>query len=68
MPQHITVRIEHDPKAGVWYIAESSLFGLHLEGETPDALRAKLPGAIRDLVPDPGPTPFDLITPGLVPA
>jgi hypothetical protein len=39
-----------------------------LEGETPDAPRAKLPGAIRDLVPDPGPTPFDLITPGLVPA
>jgi hypothetical protein len=27
MPQRITVRIEHDPEAGVWYIAKSSLFG-----------------------------------------
>lgn len=35
MPQRITVRIENDPEAGVWYIAESSLFGLHPKANPP---------------------------------
>jgi len=39
-----------DPEAEVWYIAASSLPGLHLEGATPLELYNQLPGAIEDLL------------------
>jgi predicted RNase H-like HicB family nuclease len=49
----ITVKAKHDPEAGVWYIADSSLPGLHLEGGTLDELNAKLQDGIEDLTGDP---------------
>ena len=46
----ITVKAALDPDANVWYVAESSLPGLNIEAESFDALIAKLPGAIEDLI------------------
>jgi len=46
----ITVKAALDPEASVWYVAESSLPGLNIEAESFDALVAKLPGAIEDLI------------------
>jgi Domain of unknown function (DUF1902) len=64
----IIVRAAWDPDARVWYIEQSSLAGLHIEAETIDKLREKLPGAIEDLLEGAGKleVPFELITPGLV--
>jgi Domain of unknown function (DUF1902) len=45
----ITVKAQHDPEAGVWYIADSDLPGLRLEGDSLDQLYAKLAGGIEDL-------------------
>jgi hypothetical protein len=46
----VTVKATFDPDASIWYVAESSLPGLNIEAETFDALIAKLPGAIEDLI------------------
>ena len=46
----ITVKAALDPEVHVWYVAESSLPGLNIEAESFDALIAKLPGAIQDLI------------------
>jgi predicted RNase H-like HicB family nuclease len=46
----ITVNAAWDPDAGVWYIASSSLAGLHLEARTVDALLAQVSEAIQDLL------------------
>jgi len=54
-----------DPDARVWYIAASSLPGLHLEGATPLELYNQLSGAIEDLLEGSGQreVSFDFITP-----
>jgi hypothetical protein len=49
----ITVKAQRDPEAGVWYIADSNLPGLHLEGDSLDELYAKLAGGIEDLTGKP---------------
>ena len=46
----ITVKAAWDAEAKVWYTESSNLPGLNLEAETIDGLRAKLPGAIEDLL------------------
>jgi len=61
----ITIRAAFDPEAGVWYIADSTLPGLHIEADTAQELYDKLPGAIADLLEgQPGEVPFELIMPG----
>jgi hypothetical protein len=46
----ITVTVQEDPEAGVWYVAESNLAGLNVEAESFEALRAQLLLAIEDLL------------------
>jgi hypothetical protein len=46
----VTVKAARDPEASIWYVAESSLPGLNIEADSFDALVAKLPGAIADLI------------------
>jgi Domain of unknown function (DUF1902) len=48
--QMISVQADFDSEARVWYIAKSSLAGLHAEAETIEALVAKLPGLVEDLI------------------
>jgi Domain of unknown function (DUF1902) len=52
-PAMRTIRIsaEYDPEAGVWF-AESDDIPLVTEAETIEALQAKLPGMIADLIED----------------
>jgi hypothetical protein len=45
----IRIRAEYDPEASVW-VAQSDDIPLVTEAETVDALRAKLPGMISDLI------------------
>jgi hypothetical protein len=59
----ITVKVGYDQEAKVWYVADSDLSGLHLEGESLDELYKKLPGGIEDLTGDPK-AEFELIAPG----
>jgi predicted RNase H-like HicB family nuclease len=40
--------VDFDAEAGVWYVCDSTLPGLHTEAETLDALVGKL----RDMLPD----------------
>lgn len=56
----ITVRAAFDADASVWFIESSSLAGLHAEGDTFDALAAKLPGLIEDLTEEASP-PVEVI-------
>jgi hypothetical protein len=46
----ISVKVEWDAEARVWYTAETSIRGLNLEAETLDGLLEKLPAAIVDLL------------------
>jgi predicted RNase H-like HicB family nuclease len=46
----ITVVAARDEEAGVWYVESSNLPGLHTEADTFDALKAKLPGLVEDLI------------------
>jgi len=46
----ISVKVEWDAEAQVWYTRETSLPGLNLEADTLDGLLDKLPGAIVDLL------------------
>ena len=50
MARPIVVHADWDPDAGVWVAATRDLRGLVTEAETIEALRAKLPGMIRDLL------------------
>jgi Domain of unknown function (DUF1902) len=50
MTRSVTVKAAHDAEAGVWYIEESDLFGLNAEAETLEALVAKLPAVVSDLI------------------
>lgn len=49
-PAKVTVHAAFDDQSAAWYVTESSLFGLALEGESVDELMSKLPGAVLDLV------------------
>lgn len=64
----ITINAEYDSEASVWYVAHSSLPGLHIEGATLPELQERLPGAIEDLLEGSGrqEVDFDLITHGHV--
>lgn len=53
----VSVRAEWDAEAKVWYVAESSLFGLNAEGDTLEELAEKLPGMIQDLLEEDGSWP-----------
>jgi Domain of unknown function (DUF1902) len=59
----ITVKAAWDPEARVWFVADSTLLGLHLEGDNLDDLYNKLPGGIEDLTGD-AKIEFELVAPG----
>src|SRR5215203_7016213 len=46
----IVLTAKYDDDANVWYVEESNVPGLRTEAPTIEALRAKLPGLIEDLV------------------
>jgi predicted RNase H-like HicB family nuclease len=46
----IVVNLAYDDEARVWFVETSTLPGLRTEAETVEALRAKLPGLVEDLV------------------
>jgi len=54
MARPIVVHADWDPDAGVWVATTRDLRGLVTEAETIEALRAKLPGMIRDLLEEYG--------------
>jgi hypothetical protein len=49
-PDAVAVRVAYDSEAQVWYVEESSLFGLNAEAPTLEELREKLPTVILDLL------------------
>jgi hypothetical protein len=46
----IVVTAKYDDEANVWYVEESNVPGLRTEAPSLEALRAKLPGLVEDLV------------------
>ena len=40
--RQIRVVVRYDDEAGVWYVPESNLPGLHLEAESPNEIRQEL--------------------------
>jgi predicted RNase H-like HicB family nuclease len=56
MARPIVVTADWDPEAGVWVATSRDLRGLVTEAETMEALRAKLPGMILDLLEEAGQT------------
>jgi hypothetical protein len=48
--QVITVRAAYDDEAGVWYVEDSNLPGLVTEARSLEALRAKLPAVVEDII------------------
>jgi hypothetical protein len=46
----IIVEARFDEDAGVWYVEESNLAGLRAEAESAEALLAKLPSIVEDLI------------------
>jgi predicted RNase H-like HicB family nuclease len=52
VPRTIVVRATWDNEANVWVAESLNLPGLVTEAETLDALDAKLPGLIQDLLED----------------
>jgi hypothetical protein len=46
----VIVRAAYDGDAGVWYVESSSLPGLRAEADSLEALRARLPGLVEDLI------------------
>lgn len=49
-PAQLAVTVRHDAAAGVWYVHESDLPGLHAEGPTLDALVAAIEAVVPDLI------------------
>jgi hypothetical protein len=49
-PSSVIVRAAYDDDAGVWFIESSSLPGLRAEADSLEALRARLPGLVEDLI------------------
>ena len=54
MARPIVIHANWDPDAGVWVATTRDLRGLVTEAETIEALRAKLPGMIHDLLEEYG--------------
>jgi predicted RNase H-like HicB family nuclease len=54
MVRPIVIHADWDPEAGVWVATTQDLRGLVTEAETMEALRAKLPGIILDLLEENG--------------
>ena len=54
MARPIVIHADWDPEAAVWVATTSDLKGLVTESETIEALRAKLPGMILDLLEEHG--------------
>ncbi|HEY9215547.1 MAG TPA: DUF1902 domain-containing protein [Ancylobacter sp.] len=50
MAKPIIVHADWDPEASVWVATSSDLLGLVTEAPSIEALRAKLPGIILDLI------------------
>ena len=50
MPSIILVKATFDEEAGVWFTESADAAGLHIEAETLESLRDKLPSAIADLL------------------
>jgi len=50
----IVVHADWDPEASVWVATTQDLRGLVTEAESIEALRAKLPGMVRDLLEETG--------------
>lgn len=48
----IVVKVAYDDEAHVWYVDHSNLAGLTGEADTVDALMARIPGLIQDLLED----------------
>ena len=46
----VKVTVAFDREAHVWFVKDSDLHGLNVEGPTIDALIGKLPGAVTDLL------------------
>jgi hypothetical protein len=60
----IIVRAEWDEEAGVWWAEAEDLpagFGLITEGATLDALAAKLPGMVQDLLDSETIPPIEIV-------
>lgn len=56
MAKSIVVTADWDPEANVWVATSRDLRGLVTEADTVEALRAKLPGMILDLLEESGTT------------
>jgi predicted RNase H-like HicB family nuclease len=54
MARPIVIHADWDAEAGVWVATTSDLRGLVTEADTIEALRAKLPGMILDLLEENG--------------
>jgi len=54
MARPIVIHADWDPEAAVWVAMTNDLRGLVTEAETIEALRAKLPGMILDLLEENG--------------
>jgi predicted RNase H-like HicB family nuclease len=54
MARPIVVHADWDPEAAVWVATTQDLRGLVTEAESIEALRAKLPGMILDLLEESG--------------
>ena len=54
MARPIVNHADWDPEAGVWAATTQDMRGLVTEAETMEALRAKLPGMILDLLEENG--------------
>jgi predicted RNase H-like HicB family nuclease len=54
MARPIVIHADWDPEASVWVATTSDLKGLVTEAESIEALRAKLPGMILDLLDEYG--------------
>ena len=52
MTNVINVELAFDSEAHVWYVKRSDVQGLRIEADTVDALIARIPDALRDLLGD----------------
>ncbi|MCL4182790.1 MAG: DUF1902 domain-containing protein [Burkholderiaceae bacterium] len=49
-PVEIRVEIQFDPEAGVYFVSDSSLNGLHVEAETLDEMQREIVSAAAELL------------------
>lgn len=50
MRTSIVIEAAFDGESQVWFVLSSDLFGVHAQAETFDALVAKLPAVIEDMI------------------